>query len=766
MSQLIGSDPLALAAIESGLIRGPLEDEGAQGDSQLDSQQRAAVMGEPVPIVFCRRIGDYGGVLVSPAATEARFSNDASNAVTANYHLVLSEGRIGSIQVRDVFQRSCRVGSHTQTYDRRAGTWTPGNYITAQVGYTMPECPYYCGTLGVYTDMSTLSFTVTTPNGSDQWNRQVHCFIRNGMEVTRLVDATVGSSNNFADLVNWSLTNCAKLPATLIDTTSLEDAANFLDTNDLTCDINITKSSNLEDFIAENAGYFLLAQTRNNGQRGLRSLLPLNVDYTINTDAIDWEFLFNEDYILPGSFERSYISLADRKSFIVQAIWRQQLTDDFGIIRTSEVRYDFDSDDGPYEQHDLSQFCTREDHAVKVAAYIRARRRWITHTARWVSRSQDFNTTLVPGDICRVRLELNVAGMTPGVHDYLYQVDRITKTMEGDVQIEATHFPIDDQGRSLVALDVDGTTGSGILLTSNKTGLGCDVNSSGDTSVPAEAYSVGTALDYVVAPGGGGSPPPGALPPGGASPADSPADGPENTDDNAGDGLDSNDGGTLTRSSTTCEITAPPCDNGIYAVTEIDDNGNPIAGTTLTYASLPINMNINHKEIVHICLDGDGQRTAPLKGPDDCTPSSPIPAPNPAGFYGWKAYIYCGGGAHGSGNINNRGPFIFGSSNSAIILTTGFGTAGLVTPVGLTDWLVNKKLQLLGSATGTTGAFVLFYNNTSISPPFNLTAGVTIQVSSSQGYTPFIYGHINFYPTAADYSADVPSSVTTWFGNV
>jgi len=183
MSALIGSDPLALQALEEGLIRGALQDAGAEGESKLDSQQRAAVIGEPVPIVFGKRVGDYGGVLISPAATEARFSNDASNAVTASYHLVLSEGRIGSIQVRDVFQRSCRVGSHSQTYDRRAGTWTPGNYVTAQVGYTMPECPYYCGTVGLYSGMSTLSFTVTVPNGVDQWNRQVHCFIRNGMEV-------------------------------------------------------------------------------------------------------------------------------------------------------------------------------------------------------------------------------------------------------------------------------------------------------------------------------------------------------------------------------------------------------------------------------------------------------------------------------------------------------------------------------------------------------------------------------------------------------
>lgn len=620
MSELIGSDPLALLALESGLIRGPLEDAGAQGDSKLDSQQRAAAIGEPVPIVFGKRVGDYGGVLISPAATEARFSNDASNAVTASYHLVLSEGQIGSIQVRDVFQRSCRVGSHSQTYNRRAGTWTPGNFISAQAGYTMPECPYYCGTVGLYTGMSTLSFTVTVPNGVDQWNRQVHCFIRNGMEVPRLIEGSVGSSNNFADLVNWSLVNCARLPSSLIDSASLTAAANFLSTNNLTCDINITKSNNLEDFIARVAPYFLLAQTRNDGKRGMRSLLPLNANYTIKTTAIAWEFLFNEDYILPGSFELSYIPLSDRKPFVVQSIWRQQLTDDFGIIRTSEVRYQNEAADGPYEQHDLSEFCTREDHAVKVAAYIRSRRKWITHTARWVSRSQDFNPTLVPGDICRVRLERNVAGMTPGVHDYLYQVDRITKTMEGDVQIEATHFPIDEQGRSLVALDVAGTTGSGILLSSNKSGVGCDVNSSGDTTVPAESWTAGSAID-------GGDipmpplPPP--LPPGGASPADSPADGPDDTAGNPGDGMDSIEKPPLDRDPTTCRIIPPPCNDFIYIVMDLDQNGDPIPSTYREYQNLPPNFNPNYKSIEGKCLDAEGERLLPLKPPPCSPPTSP-----------------------------------------------------------------------------------------------------------------------------------------------
>jgi len=540
----------------------------------------------------------------------------------------------------------------------------------------------------------------------------------------------------------------------MIDTTSLTAAATFLSANNLTCDINITDSGNLEDFAAELAPYFLLAQTRSGGKRGLRPVLPVNANGTIKTTAIAWEYLFNEDYILPGSFELSYIPLADRKPFVVQAIWRQQLTDDFGIIRTSEVRYQSEAADGPYEQHDLSRFCTRENHAVKVAAYIRSRRRWVTHTARWVSRAQAFNTALAPGDICRVRLERNVAGMTPGVHDFLYQVDRITQTAEGDVQIEATHLPIDEQGRSLVALDVAGTTGSGILLSSNKSGVGCDVNSSSDTTVPAETFTVGSAI-------GGGQihpPDPGSLPPGGAPPADSPADGPDDTEDNVDDTKDLGDGERLTRDPETCEIVPPPCTNGIWTVSQINDNGDVIPGTTLTYAnSLPINLDINYKRIEWGCADDPALVVQPLQGPDTCNPTNPVPPPNPASFYGWRAYVWMGGGLS---YIGTTGPLIIQSDNPLVVLRV---TNVIPYPHETVDWKVNWQLNFT-APLGTSTVFTIGLYNTQTGnyPPGGGLIGFA--GGAVGNVQPFIYGHINFYPTQADYLANVPQTVLTWGG--
>lgn len=503
MSGLISSDPLATLAMQSGMVRAPLADGAAQGDTKLDTRQRAAVIGEPVPIVFCRRdeTAGTGGVLISPAATEARFSNDASNAVTASYHLVLSEGQIGSIQVRDVFQRSCRVGTHTQTYNRRAGTWSPGNFIVLRPGYDMPDCPYYCGSVGTYTGISTLSFQVTIPNGFDQWNRQVHCFIRNGMEVTRLLDNVTGSSNNFADLYHWALVNCAKLTSAQIDYASLANTARFLHVNGFNCDIDISNSQNLGEMAAKMAPYFLVTETRVAGRRGLRPMLPVNSDGTIKTTPVEWAYTFTEDHILPDQLQINYVPSADRQPFAVHAIWRQQLTDDHGIIRSNEVRLSGEAEQGPYEQHDLSAFATREDHAVKVAAYIRAKRKFTTHTATVSCRSIDFPLTLQSGDIVRLKLHRSSDIAASDLWDYLYQIERITKTAAGDVTMDLVHFPINASGVSPIALAVVETFGPGILLPSNRTGVSCDASPSRatDTTVPPEFYQIGSGQsdDYI-----------------------------------------------------------------------------------------------------------------------------------------------------------------------------------------------------------------------------------------------------------------------------
>jgi len=493
---IISSDPLAFLTGQGGIVGTPLTEGGAGGAENLDVSQRGAVIGDAIPIVFCRRVSSVGGVLISPAATEARFENSLTNEVTGFYHLVLGEGQMDSIQVRDVFQRSCRVGSFTQTYNKRAGTFVPGNFIVARGGsYTTPECPSYCGTGGRYTGLSTMAFQCTYPDGVDQWNRQVHCFIRGGMYVTRLLDSVTGPSNNVADLLLYLLRTSSKVPEEQIDITSLLAAATFTNANGFWFNGVIKESTNVRDWIDATLQYFLLRQARVSGKEAVSPLLPTNANGTIKTTAVSWEFTFTEEHVIPDSFEITYTALADRKPFCAMVLWRQQDDNGIGIIRTAEVRYAGTAEDGPYEQHDLSSFCASESHAVKVGAYIISKRKHVTHRLQLGVKPDAFNSTLNPGDLVRVRLERVASTGASSLHDYLYEVDRIGKSISGDVRLELTHFPVDANYASVVAQEVNAATGTGILLPTGLSGVTCDVNSSVDTSVPAD-----TSVDTWVLP--------------------------------------------------------------------------------------------------------------------------------------------------------------------------------------------------------------------------------------------------------------------------
>ena len=490
------SDPLALLPYQTGILRPPLEKKKAEGNaaSALDTNQRAIELGEPVPVVFGKyvdvpgTVNDHGGVFISPGATKARYEDGFGGdpevlVVTMNF--VLSQGQLGQIRVEDVYQRACKKGTAVVYYGANAGAlYAPGNYIDYSNLWT---CPNYCGTNdGTYEDMTTLWYKNEYQPGDDTWNRQVHVFVRNGIKVPRLIEGTTDSSNNMVDLALYLIRQTSRVPELLIDTPAMLLAANFTATNGFSWDGVIKESANLEDWMQQMASYFLLRVSDNNGKKGFRSRLPLNGDYTINTGTISWVFGFTEEHILPDGFQIEYIPLSERKPICAQMIWRQQPPNDIGFIRTTEVRIDGEAVDGPYEQFDMSQFCTRENHAVKVGAYEVARRKYVTHSLRIRVKPDSFGTTLTLGDIVRVQLRReNDAGVV-SFHDYLYEVEKINKTQSGVVELDLMHFPIDALGRSILALYVVGAVGTGYLYDVGRNEYTCDDpdNVGDDTPLP------------------------------------------------------------------------------------------------------------------------------------------------------------------------------------------------------------------------------------------------------------------------------------------
>lgn len=505
--QPINIQPLVLLPYQSGMIQPPLVENAAKGNTPLDVEQRAAIIGAPVPIVFCRRINDAGGVLVSPAATEGRYINDpTTNELTVSLALVLSEGELPLLPLRDVFQRACRVGTWAQAFEDRAGTWTRGNFITIVAGKTPWDCPYYCGTGGNYGCMTTLSYTNSFADADDTWSKQVHAFVREGMQVNRILDSTYGPSNNVVDLALYLIRESGRVSSDLIDTNLMEAAALFCDVNEFYYNGVFEESTNLEDWLAQVSSDFLLRIVEKDGKKGLRPRIPANVNGSIDTSAISWVFGFTEEHIIPDGFEIEYISLAERKPICAQMLWRQQPDDDIGIIRTAEVRFDNQAVNGPYEQYDLSQFCATENHAVKVGAYRVVRRQYISHTLRIQIKPDAYNGTLILGDIVRVQLrrETNVSQVT--FHDYLYEVERIDKALSGIVTLDLTHFPIDSQGRSITAMAVDAAVGDGVIISTGRADFSCDVpgrREDGSTVLPNESNGTGEAAGEGYDGGGG-----------------------------------------------------------------------------------------------------------------------------------------------------------------------------------------------------------------------------------------------------------------------
>lgn len=498
------SDPLALLPYQTGILRPPLEKKKAEGNaaSALDTNQRALELGEPVPIVFGKYTvvvidglqEQWGGVFISPGATKARYQDvvntdvnptGTANVLQVDMCFVLSQGELGQVYGQDVYQRACRKGTAWIFYNALAGPYiAPGN----DIDYTdLWVCPNYCGTDdGTYEDMTTLRYQNFYAPGDDTWNRQVHIFIRNGIKVPRLIEGTTDSSNNMVDLALYLIRKTSRVPELLIDTAAMLLAANFTATNGFTWDGVIKESANLEDWMQQMASYFLLRVSDNNGKKGFRPRLPINGNFTINTGTISWVFGFTEEHILPDGFQIEYIPLSERKPICAQMIWRQQPPNDIGFIRTTEVRIDGEAVDGPYEQFDMSQFCTRENHAVKVGAYEVARRKYVTHSLRIRVKPDAYNTTLTLGDIVRVQLRRENDPGVVSFHDYLYEVEKINKTQSGVVELDLMHFPIDALGRSILALYVTGAEGTGHVYDIGRNDYSCDDpdNAGDDTPLP------------------------------------------------------------------------------------------------------------------------------------------------------------------------------------------------------------------------------------------------------------------------------------------
>jgi hypothetical protein len=497
--------PAALGGSRGGGVTNGLE-----VSSEWNANQVAMLPFERVPIVWARRVNGIGGVLVSPRATECRFSNGSisgtsiGNAVAVAYHLVLSDGRIGGIQVRDVFHGRCRVGQFSWAYGKRAGQWTPGNFLTSvyegsRLLANAVVAPTFCGTTGTYRDLSTFSFRATYFNGFDSgnhglpdqgfWKRQVHIFVRNGAESTRLLDNTYGSSNNLADLYLWLLTRDGRTPAQQVDRDSLLAAARFMDANGLFWNGVLREPASISDWVNSIGRFLLVRETKRGGRYGLRPLLPTTATGAIDTAPLTPDWVFDGNAIEPGSYQITFRDAESRRPFKAQMAWRQQGDDGLsGIPRTTPVYYVDTPEYAPNETFDLTQFGTSEIHAVRAGMFEQAKRRYCTHSARVTVVPGSYDARLGEGDLVAIQIDReDLDGVDDPIVEW-YSITSMEAGREGRLILALEHFPVDIQGRSLVAMDVANATAAGDQFITGDSGPSCDENPgrATDTSIVEE----------------------------------------------------------------------------------------------------------------------------------------------------------------------------------------------------------------------------------------------------------------------------------------
>lgn len=257
---------------------------------------------------------------------------------------------------------------------------------------------------------------------------QLHIYQKNGIQVQRyIVDVDgrtqrnlgVGPSNLFTDLVRYLLLNKQAglgsiFAEDLLDETRLRYTARFLETNRLYYDDVITEPANIRDFIASIAPSLLCNMVTRNGKFSLEPALPHHPDGSLRNPVladVPIKAIFTEGNIIEDSFELRYLNAEERKPMKVALRYRSEYPDRFPEERTVVVSYNNAPEwsNAPLEEFNYTHI-TSYDHAITVARYFLAIRRYVTHTISF--KTTPYGISLAPGDYIRVITQQNIYNAT------------------------------------------------------------------------------------------------------------------------------------------------------------------------------------------------------------------------------------------------------------------------------------------------------------------------------------------------------------------
>lgn len=348
--------------------------------------------------------------------------------------------------------------------------------------------------------------------------QQFSVYCEQGIQFQKPGSDTKASTNRFPDVLYDLLTNKRYGTGTIlnveqIDFQSFEDAADFCESRRYFFDGVIEEKLNIRSWASETAQAFLLDFIVRNGKFALQPAIRFDEPEPVTG-------LYTAGSIIEDSFELSFADEQDRIPPRVQVRWRDEKGEvvndqprkgNFPLIRQVTVKEAGTPDDAPLEQIDATAFATSQEHAIDVAKFICRSKRLVTHSVSFSTTPPE--SSLDIGSVFKLGLETvnfeqpqngaitatgEVTAWPPlidGSYPVLlwdgndlrettitvsngksqpagsvfclrnttattqtYKAQSLSFNEEGNIQVEATFFPTDDQGFSLIAKGFDDPT--------------------------------------------------------------------------------------------------------------------------------------------------------------------------------------------------------------------------------------------------------------------------------------------------------------------
>ena len=329
-------------------------------------------------------------------------------------------------------------------------------------------------TLAEYSDMTTVGLALKS-SGEISGVEQLRINCGSGIKVEKLrfdERGTIGSSNNFADLVYYLLTNKTQgvgdvVPAELIDKTSLETTADFLFYSRIFFDGVLEDSESIRGFLYDTAPLQLCTFTIKNGKFGMQPALPFyktrhEDSYgnliaieggEINSDTpLDIDQIFTAGNIIEDTLQLQYIDRSQRSNIRASVTWRVTSQNDLPYESSASLYWtDLGDVEGIEQSFDLTGFCTNREQALRTARFLMSTRRRVTKTISFKTIPDQL--FVEPGSYIRVITEASVydassnglireggrvrsfTDVEPGTYDALLYGSASQEVIEAEIEI-------------------------------------------------------------------------------------------------------------------------------------------------------------------------------------------------------------------------------------------------------------------------------------------------------------------------------------------